>query len=370
MVNNMRPRSAPLKLIAIAAISVLIIFLSAAVSAKPLAQLTRWDGHLPGASFTQTLSGTFGPATPPPTGAGLPSSSTPAALQPNTELAGEAALERYNQGSALQESVGDGRVRYYRRDLPGGGLLAYFVVLLDEHVQLKVINADGATPATDQATGDTMWRDGQQHLQTVEAMAAAPHAMSDGIAPLAAMAFGFHGEIRTSDEGTVVIDNTLYHMNAGRATLCIASNNRARIGLFDAASITQCNQAIGGGPVILLGGKIANPEVSAPTDRFVPYNPLNEDFVQLDWRQTVYMGSAPKTAIGVGKRDNGTSYLVMMVAYGVKGLDLAEQFRALGCHDALGGDDDSSTQAVWRGTPVYDRAVGEVPDALAVYMKE
>jgi hypothetical protein len=367
----MRPRSAPLKLIAIAVVSVVVLFVSAAASAKPLA-FSQWRGQMPGAAFGQVLSATFGPGTPAPTGAGLPGEPAASTAQQDVEPAsgGEAALERYNQGSALQESAAEGRVRYYRRDLPGGGLLAYFVVLLDEHVHLRVINADGAIPWTDQATGDTMWRDGQQHLQTVEAMVSAQHALREGVAPLGAMAFGFHGDVRTSDEGTVVIDSTLHHLNAGRATLCIASNNRARIGLFDETSVSQCQQAIGGGPVILLGGKVANPQVSAATDQFVPYNPLSEDFVQLDWRQTVYMGSAPKSAIGVGQRDNGSSYLVMMVSYGVKGLDLAEQFRALGCHDALGGDDDSSTQAVWRGAPVYDRAVGEVPDALAVYVQE
>ena len=38
--------------------------------------------------------------------------------------------------------------------------------------------------------------------------------------------------------------------------------------------------------------------------------------------------------------------------------------------EALGGDDDNSTQAVWRGVPVRARAVSEVPDALAVYVRE
>jgi hypothetical protein len=60
----------------------------------------------------------------------------------------------------------------------------------------------------------------------------------------------------------------------------------------------------------------------------------------------------------------------MLISYGVRGVELAEQLRAMGCADALGGDDDSSTQAVWRGAPVVSRLVGEVPDAVAVYMRE
>jgi len=366
----MRPRSAPLKLIAVAVVSLLILFLSAAVSARPLA-LSQWRGQAPGSTFQQILSGTFVSQTPAPTGAGLPGDGTATTPEQSTPaLGGEAALERYNVGSKLQESAADGRVRYYRRQLPGDGLLAYIVVLLDEQVYVGVINADGATPSTDAVTGDTMWLDGKQHLQTVEAMVAEPHAARDGMTLLGAMAFGFHGDVRTSNEGTVVIDGKLRHLNAGRAALCIASNGRAQIGLFDAVQVGQCQQAIGGGPMILLGGKIANPKVAAPTDRFVPYNPLKEDFVQLDWRRSVYMGTQPKSVIGVGRRDNGGSYLVLAVSYGVRGLDLAEQLKALGCSDALGGDDDSSTQAVWRGTPVYERAVGEVPDALAVYVQE
>jgi len=100
------------------------------------------------------------------------------------------------------------------------------------------------------------------------------------------------------------------------------------------------------------------------------YNPLGEDFTQLDWRRQVYSGTYPKSVIGVGEREDGGAYLVMLVAYSVRGVELAEQLRAMGCTDALGGDDDSSTQAVWRGAPVVSRLVGEVPDAVAVYVRE
>jgi hypothetical protein len=41
----------------------------------------------------------------------------------------------------------------------------------------------------------------------------------------------------------------------------------------------------------------------------------------------------------------------------------------MGCTDALGGDDDTSTQAVWRGQPTQPRAVRPVPDAIGVWWK-
>ncbi len=110
-----------------------------------------------------------------------------------------AALERYNAGSALQDADPDRRVRFYRRDLAGGGSIAYFVVMLDAKARVAVINADGATPGSDSA-GDTIWTDGKRHLATAAEMAQAPYALRDGAPPLLAMAFGFHGDARTSDE--------------------------------------------------------------------------------------------------------------------------------------------------------------------------
>jgi hypothetical protein len=278
---------------------------------------------------------------------------------------GSAALERYNQTSVLQEAAADQRVRYYRRDLPSGGSIAYFVVLLGAQVHIEVVNADGATPGSD-ASGDTIWTDGRQHLATVEEIARAPYAVRDKMTLLGAMAFGFHGDVRTSDEGTVLIDGVVRRVNPGRAILCITGDGRAQIGLFDTSALQQCEQAIGGGPVILWRGKIANPDVAAETETFLPFNPLGEDFVLLDWRKKIYSGRYPKSVVAVGTRQDGGSYLVMLVSYGVTGVELAEQLRAMGCTEALGGDDDNSTQAVWRGVPVRARAVSEVPDALAV----
>lgn len=276
------------------------------------------------------------------------------------------ALESYNQGSLLQDADPSGRVRFYRRDVAGGSI-AYFVVMLDPQVHLEVINADGATPGSD-ATGDTIWTDGQKHLTTVAHIAQAPYAARAGMSLLGAMAFGFHGDERTSDEGTVVINGTLLRANPGRAALCLTNDGQAKIGLFDASALSECEQAIGGGPVILWHGKIANPAISTETDRYLPFNPLGEDFAQLDWRKQVYSGGYPKSVIGVGNAD-GRAYLVMLISNGVSGLDLAEQLKALGCTDALGGDDDSSTQAVWRGAPVQSHSPRTVPDALAVYLR-
>ena len=277
------------------------------------------------------------------------------------------ALENYNQGSLLQDADPSGRVRFYHRDVAGGSI-AYFVLTLDPQVHLEVINADGATPGSD-ASGDTIWTDGQKHLTTVAQMAQAPYAARAGMRLLGAMAFGFHGDARTSDEGTVVINGTLLRANPGRAALCLTGDGQAKIGLFDTTKLSECEQAIGGGPVILWNGKIANPAVGAETDKYLPFNPLGEDFVQLDWRKTVYNGGYPKSVIGVGSHADGRTYLVMLISNGVSGLDLAEQLRALGCTDALGGDDDSSTQAVWRGTPVQSHSPRTVPDALAVYLR-
>lgn len=121
------------------------------------------------------------------------------------------------------------------------------------------------------------------------------------------------------------------------------------IGLFDGEELRSCQQAVGGGPVILWKGKIANPAVGAETDEFLPFNPLGEDFVQLDWRMTVYSGAYPKTAVCVGDLPGGHSFLVLANSAGITGVELARALRNMGCHDALGGDDDTSTQAVWRG---------------------
>lgn len=283
------------------------------------------------------------------------------------QIASVAALEAYSQGSALQEAVADNRVQYFRRDLPGGSM-SYFVVQLGGPVHVEVLNADGATPGSD-ASGDTIWTDGQKHLATVQEIANAPYAAREGMTLLGAMAFGFHGDARTSNEGTVVINGTIHRVNAGRGTLCITADGRAEIGLFTTEQLAQCAQAVGGGPVLVWENKVVSTDVAAPTDEFLPFNPLNEDFVQLDWRKMIYNGSYPKTAIGVGTNPDGTSYLVMAVSYGINGVEFAQQLKAMGCTSALGGDDDTSTQATWRGAPVRAGNVREVPDAVAVYVR-
>ena len=66
---------------------------------------------------------------------------------------------------------------------------------------------------------------------------------------------------------------------------------------------------------------------------------------------------------------DGRGYLMTLISNGVGGLDLAEQLKALGCTDALGGDDDSSTQATWRGASVQSHSPRTVPDALGVYVR-
>lgn len=281
------------------------------------------------------------------------------------------ALERlaaFNAGSSLQESAGGGRVEFYRRGVAGGELI-YAVARLDEQVHVRLLNADNAVPTSD-ATGDTMWADGGRHLQPVVEMARAPFAAREGMELLWAMAFGFHGDARTSNEGSVVIDGVIHRVNAGRGALCITADGRASIGKFGRDELAGCAQAVGGGPVILWQGKVANPDAAAPGDEFVPFNPLGEDFVQLDWRIKVYSGGYPKTAVCVGDTPEGRSFLVLANSNGVDGVEFARALRDMGCHTALGGDDDTSTQAVWRGQPLWSRAQRPVPDAIAVYLRQ
>ena len=92
--------------------------------------------------------------------------------------------------------------------------------------------------------------------------------------------------------------------------------------------------------------------------------------LSLAWRRKIYTGPYPKSVVGVGTRADGGSYLVMLTSYGVAGVEVARQLKAMGCTEALGGDDDTSTQAVWRGTPVAGGNVRPVPDALAVYLRD
>ncbi len=282
---------------------------------------------------------------------------------------GDATLEAFTAASTLNDSAANGAVRFYTRLLPDGGRLDFVVVVLTEGVQPTVITANGATLGSD-ANGDTIWVDGQRHLQTVQAMATAPHAARPGRELVAALAFGFHGAERTADEGTVVIDGVVQRVNPWRSTLCIGPDRSATLNFFDPRSILQCEQAAGAGPVILWRGKIVNPDVLSETEEFLPYNPLGEDFVQLDYRIETYRSVRPKTAIGTGMLADGSFYLVLMNARNTTGLVMARALRDLGCFDASGGDDGSSTQMVWRGRPVADLVGREVPSAVAVYVDQ
>ncbi|MGB9632955.1 MAG: phosphodiester glycosidase family protein [Chloroflexaceae bacterium] len=328
------------------ALGAYFLFARPAADAK---MISRWamTAAMAGQPVTEGLVGRLAPQPAPP--------------------AAHERLEAFNRASALQEGAGEGRVEFYRRGL-GGGELLYAVARLDERVHVEVINADGAIPGSD-ASGDTIWLDGQQHLQPVVEMANAPFAAREGMDLLWAMAFGFHGAVRTSNEGSVVINGVVHRVNPWRGALCITADRRAMIGLFDAEALRGCQQAVGGGPVILWKGKIANPAVAAETDEFLPFNPLGEDFVQLDWRITVYSGAYPKTAVCVGDLPGRRSFLVLANSAGITGVELAHALRDMGCHEALGGDDDTSTQAVWRGQALWPRPQRPVPDAIAVYLR-
>ncbi|MBC8161979.1 MAG: phosphodiester glycosidase family protein [Roseiflexaceae bacterium] len=305
----------------------------------------------------------------------LPTAAPPAAISgaalitgvAQAQGEGETALEVYMAQSDVQEDVGEGQVRFTRRDVAGGAL-ELLVLRLDEHTNIRVINADGATPGSDER-GDTTWTDGQRHLRTVQEMTTAPYALRENSELLGAIAFGFHGEPRTANEGTVVIDGQVLRSNPGRATLCITHERRAEIGRFSSEDLARCAQAIGGGPVLLWDTLIANPDVATAEGEFLPFNPLGEDFVQLDWRKKIYNGRYPKTAAGIGLLESGESFLVLATSYDMTGIDLARQLRDMGCYAALGGDDDTSTQTVWRGQLTRARDVRPVPAAIGVYVR-
>lgn len=285
-----------------------------------------------------------------------------------TDVAGDSALEAYTATSTLNDTMADGALRFFTRSLPDGGRLDYVVAILTEALHVEVLTANGATLGSD-ATGDTIWVDGQHHLQTVQDMANAEPAVRPDRDLAVAMAFGFHGAERTADEGSVVVNGVAQRINPWRSTLCIGPDRSATLNFFDERTITQCEQAAGAGPVIVWRKKIANPDVSAETEEFLPYNPLGEDFVELGYRIETYRSTRPKTAIGTGILADGRFYLVLMNALDTNGLTVAQALRDLGCIDASGGDDGSSTQMVWRGAPVAGRVGREVPTAVAIYVR-
>ena len=353
--------------IGIMLIGVVLVFL-AMQPVRPI--ISQWNG---GSNVADTAAQALGQSAAPVAPTAAPAAPTlvpPVAFftgVASPQGAGEQALNAYLQASSLQEDAGTGHVRFYQRDVAGGSI-DLFVARLGDTTHVEVISADGATPGSD-SSGDTIWTDGQRHLATVQAMVSAPNASRDGMTLLGAIAFGFHGDMRTSDEGSIVVNGTLLRSNPGRATLCLTKEHTAKIGRFSTAELGQCAQAIGGGPVILWDGKVANPDVPTPTDEFVPFNPLGEDFIQLDWRKQIYTGLYPKTAVGIGLLQDGSTYLVLATAHTVNGVDFARQLRDMGCYAALGGDDDTSTQATWRGNLVRATNPREVPDAIALYLK-
>jgi hypothetical protein len=277
---------------------------------------------------------------------------------------GMAAFEQYAASSTLVDSAADGDIQLFRRALPGGSI-AFVMVELNGRTHLEVITADGATLTSD-ATGDTAWTDGGKHLATVEQMARARYAVRQDRTLLGAMAFGFHGA-RTADEGTVVINGVVQRVNPGRSALCIFPDGSAGIGVLNAEQASRCEQAAGAGPIVMQAGRIANPAVAEPTADFLPLNPLDEDFTQLDWRHKVYAGGYPKTFIGLGRTSDGHDYLVLLTSYGISGVQAVTQLRDMGCTEAIGGDDDTSTQLVWNEKLVGPGAGRPVPTAIGIY---
>jgi hypothetical protein len=278
---------------------------------------------------------------------------------------GDEALAAFTAASEFRGDAANGAIRHYSRPLPGGGRISYVVAELRDGVNMRVITADGATLTSD-ASGDTMWADGQAHLATVVEMATSPYALLDGRPPLAAMAFGFHGA-RTSDEGTVVIDGVLQHINPWRAAICMGHDGVPTVGIYDRRGLEECAQAAGAGPVLIWRGKIATPDVASETDAFLPYNPLGEDFQQIDYRVENFRGRRPKTALCIGVLRSGVFYLVLANGTNSTGTELAQAMRELGCVDAIGGDDGSSTQMVWQGQAVDGLVGREVPTAIGLY---
>jgi hypothetical protein len=281
------------------------------------------------------------------------------------ENPGDEALAAFTGASEFRGDAANGAIRHYSRALPGGGRISYVVAELRDGVGMRVITADGATLTSD-ADGDTMWADGGAHLATVVEMATSPYALLDGKAPIAAMAFGFHGA-RTSDEGSVVIDGVLQHINPWRAAICLGHDGVPTVGIYDRRGLEECAQAAGAGPVLIWRGKIATPDVASETDAFLPYNPLGEDFQQLDYRIENFRGRRPKTALCIGVLRGGTFYIVLANGTNSTGTELAQAMRELGCVDAIGGDDGSSTQMAWQGQAVDGLVGREVPTAIGIY---
>lgn len=124
--------------------------------------------------------------------------------------------------------------------------------------------------------------------------------------------------------------------------------------------------AVGGGPVFVLPDpadldeqgrpriKVSLPGSSAVTTDTVPFNPLGENFGQESspypdpaaWahRFEVYdQKDNPKTFVCVGER-----IILLGVAKEMSGFELGRRLVELGCHTAMGLDDNSATAFAWR----------------------
>src|SRR5689334_18242654 len=148
--NDVRTGGGVSRALLLAAVLILALIFAFPWPSRPV--LSRWGG---GQFALASVPNIIATAVAPEPPAGIVGLAAPQTL----------GLERYNQGSQLLDSEPGGDVQHYRRELPGG-TLSYFVVKLGPRVHVEVINADGATPGSD-ATGDTIWTDGQKHLATV-----------------------------------------------------------------------------------------------------------------------------------------------------------------------------------------------------------
>lgn len=150
--------------------------------------------------------------------------------------------------------------------------------------------------------------------------------------------------------------------------------------------------AIGGGPVFVLPDpndldpagnariKVAFPGSLEVTARTVPFNPLGEHFGQATspyqdedaytHRFYVYFAKDnPKSFVCVGD-----TIILLGIAQEMSGLELGNRLVELGCHTAMGLDDNSATAYAWRQeyalSPAKHDTFRSVPNAIGVFAKE
>lgn len=150
--------------------------------------------------------------------------------------------------------------------------------------------------------------------------------------------------------------------------------------------------AIGGGPVFVLPDpkdvdddgdpriKVAFPGTTEVTTKTMPFNPLGEHFGQptspyrdpdaFAHRFYVYQEiENPKSFVCVGNR-----IILMGIAVQMSGLELGNRLVELGCHTAMGLDDNSATAFAWRqvytSSPAKPDEFRRIPNAIGVFAKE